>query len=532
VDALITSLGTAGQANRRWLIGTLAAALIAVTSALPAPASASVAGSRSAVAPPAWHDCGDGFDCATTPVPLDYDQPTGRTIELAIIRLPATDQARRIGSLFVNPGGPGNSGVGFVRENARDAYPAEVRARFDIVGMDPRGVAASTPVQCFADEAERQQFMAGYILVPITQAERAVAAAKSAELARRCQARMGWLLPHLSTANVARDLDRLRQAVGDRRLSYVGYSYGTYLGATYANLFPDKVRALALDGNTDPPAYVSGPRPSVPFVRVNAHLATAETLDQFFKLCAAAGTGCDFAAGGDPRSKFAVLAQRLRDNPVTVPGFGRVGYAELVDFTINGLYRADQWTATAATLEQLFAISDPAAGARVVRPPAVTPMPAQASNAEPYNNVLESLFASVCVDTASPADPAVYAGLAAQADRTAPYAGAYWTYLALPCSSWPARDADRYTGPWRVRTANPALVLNNRYDPATGHRNAIRMTELLSGSRLVTNEGWGHTVRETRSLCSNDILARYLIDRALPPGGATCHPGIVPFAAG
>lgn len=521
-----TTAYTSRSGRRRRLLGSLAAALIVLTLA---PAGTAAAGGEFKPDVPqlTWQSCGDGFDCATARVPLDYDTPAGRTIELALIRLPATDQTRRIGSLFVNPGGPGNSGVEFVRTAARTAYPADVRARFDIVGMDPRGVAASTPVRCFASETDRQQFMSQYILIPTSRAELAAAADKATDLARRCHARMGWLLPHLSTANVARDLDLLRKAVGDAKLNYVGYSYGTYLGATYANLFPDKVRALALDGNTDPPAYASGSRTSIPFVRVGAHLAAAETLDQFFRLCAQAGPRCDFAAGGDPRTRFATLAQRLRDNPVTVPGFGRVGYAELVDFTVNALYNADGWAAGASVLQQLYAMTDPAGTTDAEPRMSATPAPT-----EPYNNVLESLFASVCSDTSSPHDPLAYSDLAARADRRAPYVGAYWTYLALPCSVWPAQDHDRYTGPWQARTANPALVLNNRFDPATRHRNAIRMSELLSGSRLVTNEGWGHTVRETESACADGILAGYLIDRTLPARGATCQPGIVPFAAG
>jgi pimeloyl-ACP methyl ester carboxylesterase len=511
----------APRAARR-LLGFLTAALVALTLAPAGSAAAAPGEARLTVPHLVWRDCGDGFECTTARVPLDYDERAGRTIELALTRLPATDRAGRIGSLFVNPGGPGNSGVEFVRGAARTAYPADVRARFDIVGMDPRGVGASTPVRCFAGETERMQFMSDYIVIPAGPGELALAAAKSAELAQRCHARMGWLLPHLSTADVARDLDLLRQAVGDPQLSYVGYSYGTYLAATYANLFPTKVRALALDGNTDPPAYVSGPRASVPFIRADAHLASDETLDQFFALCAQAGPRCDFAAGGDPQAKFATLARRLRDNPVTVPGFGRVGYAELVDFTLNEtLYRATDWAAGAAVLQQLYVMTDPADASMVTAP----------APGEPYNNVLEALWANVCVDTRNPTDPMAYADLAARADRRAPYVGAYWTYLTLPCSVWPAHAGDRYTGPWRVRTAHPALILNNRFDPATRHDNAIRMTELLPGSRLVTNEGWGHTVRETRSTCADSILARYLIDGTLPQRGATCRPGIVPFAA-
>ena len=512
--------------KRRRFLSCLTAALVTLT--LASAGAASAAGGEVGPDVPrlAWQDCGDGFECTTARVPLDYDQPAGRTIELALTRLPATDRAGRIGSLFVNPGGPGNSGVQFVRAAARTAYPAAVRARFDIVGMDPRGVGASTAVRCFASEAERQQFMSDYIVIPINPVEEAFAAGKATELAQRCHARVGWLLPHLSTANVARDLDLLRRAVGDPKLSYVGYSYGTYLAATYANLFPSKVRALALDGNTNPPAYANGSPESVPFVRADAHLAADATLDQFFVLCAQAGPRCDFAAGGDPRAKFADLAQRLRENPVMVPGFGRVGYAELVDFTLNDvLYHAADWAAGAALLQQLYLMTEPATVAGDQGTAATTGAPA-----EPYDNVLEALWANVCVDTRNPTDPMAYGDLAARADRRAPYVGAYWTYVTLPCSVWPARDTDRYTGPWQVRTANPALVLNNRFDPATRLKNAIRMTELLLGSRVVTNEGWGHTVRDTRSTCADDILAGYLIDKTLPKRGATCQPGIVPFA--
>jgi pimeloyl-ACP methyl ester carboxylesterase len=515
-----------GLLSRRRLVACLAALAALLTSA-PAVAAPSTGGGAATHVPLlAWKDCGDGFDCATARVPLDYDKSNGTTIELALIRLPATDPARRIGSLFVNPGGPGNSGVEFVRAAARPTYSAGVRARFDIIGMDPRGVAASTPVRCFASDLERQQFFADYNVLPIDRAELVAATDKVTDLARRCQARVGWLLPHLSTANVARDLDLLRRAVGDAKLSYVGYSYGTYLGATYANLFPDKVRVLALDGNTDPPAYTIGPRLSVPFVRANAHLAASETLQQFFTLCEAAGQRCAFADGGAPRTKFATLAQRLRANPLTLPDGLRVGYAELVDGTLQVLYRAADWADGAATLQQLYEATSPSVRSPSA-PAAITP-----SANPPYTNVQEAFFASVCGETRNPDDPFAYAGVAARADLDAPYVGAFWTYISLPCAVWPARDADRYIGPWRVRTAHPALVLNNRYDPATGHRNALRMVELLPGSRLVTVEGWGHTARDTSSACADRILSNYLVDRTLPPRGTTCQPGIVPFGSG
>ena len=493
--------------------------IVAALALLLAPAAAAAAASGRPAPRLAWEDCGDGFECATARVPLDYDRPAGRTIELALTRLPATDRARRIGALFVNPGGPGNSAVEYVRATG---FPADVRARFDIVGMDPRGVGASTPVRCFADADAQQAFFADYNVLPVGRAELAAAARKAADFGARCQARAGWLLPHLSTANVARDLDLMRAAVGDRALSYVGYSYGTYLGATYANLFPGKVRVLALDANTDARTYAGGPRDTVPFGRVNAPLASGETLDQFFSLCAAAGPRCAFTAEGNPRTAYSTLVQRLRANPFPLPDGSHVGYAELVDFTLSGLYNPAGWAAAAATLQQLYEATSGGGGAKT----AMT----TAGPTDGYVNVREALFASVCGETRNPTNPFAYADIAARADRQAPYVGAFWTYLTLPCAAWPAHDADRYTGPWRVRTANPALVLNTRYDPATRLGNAVRMTDLLPGSRLVTVEGWGHTARDTHSPCADAILTRYLVDRALPARDTTCQPGVVPFA--
>jgi pimeloyl-ACP methyl ester carboxylesterase len=281
-------------------------------------------------------------------------------IQLALIRLPASDAAHRIGSLFVNPGGPGNSGVQFVRDAARSAYPQGIRARFDIVGMDPRGVAASTPVHCFASGPEQQQFFADYNVLPIDRTELAAAVAKVTD-GRSLPGTSGLATSHLSTANVGGMMRKLREAVGDRKLNYIGYSYGTYLGATYANLFPDNVRALALDGNTLPPDYPVGPRHSVPFVRVNSPIAASETLEQFFALCAKAGTRCAFADGGNPGSKFATLARRLRANALRLPDGQRVGYAELVDFTLQKLYHASDWAGLADTLQQLYVVTSPGA---------------------------------------------------------------------------------------------------------------------------------------------------------------------------
>src|SRR5690349_21028896 len=228
-----------------------AAALLA--SGVPAVAAPTAASTTAAVPQLAWASCGDdpalaAFECATATVPTDHDEPDGATTTLALTRLPATDPANRIGSLFTNPGGPGGSGVDFVQSAGEFAWTPEVRARFDVIGFDPRGVGASDPTTCFPTQAREAAFLARQkVSFPYKAWQENRFTLQSAKLGASCTATSGDRLAHMSTANVARDMDLLRQAVGDEQLSYVGYSYGTHLGATYAKLFPGKVRALVLD---------------------------------------------------------------------------------------------------------------------------------------------------------------------------------------------------------------------------------------------------------------------------------------------
>lgn len=483
-----------------------------------------------------WKGCGGGFQCATARVPLDYDSPRGKSISLALIRLPASDPAKRIGSLFTNPGGPGGSGVGFIRGSARQLITPAVRARFDIIGFDPRGVGGSTPVRCFSSAAEQMKVLGQILTFPTTAAAERRYVALSKRYAASCEAHAGELLRHVSTANVARDMDLLRQAVGDKLLTYSGVSYGTYLGATYANLFPSHVRALALDGMVDAPAYASGPSPSTTFVRQHSEIGSSATLNQFFTLCNQAGpAGCAFAAGGDPRAKFATLAARLRRTPLIDPSGVSIGYAELVVYTVQSLYFAGGWAPLAKVLQQIYALTRPAdltaAAGALEELARSTPLPQThlPSAATAYNNSRDAQLASICGESTNPRDPAAYAAIAAAADRRAPYVGSYWSYIALPCAFWQAKDPDRYMGPWSVRTATPPLLFTTRYDPATPYQNAGTMQRLLTGSRVVTVNGWGHTALLTFSPCAAGYLERYLINRTLPVPGVQCPTGVVPF---
>jgi pimeloyl-ACP methyl ester carboxylesterase len=219
----------------------------------------------------AWMACAKtaqkGFDCATARVPLDHDRPAGRQIRLAVIRRAATDSANRIGSIFFNPAGPGGAGTEEL-PNWYRLFPATLRARFDLVSWDPRGVGASTAVQCFRSDRREARFLGpAAAAFPQGRAERRVWTRTYRAFGRRCARRDGALLRHVSTEDSARDLDLLRQAVGSPQLNYLGVSYGTLLGATYANVFPAAVGALVLDGNVDPVAW-SRPGPA-------GHLATS-----------------------------------------------------------------------------------------------------------------------------------------------------------------------------------------------------------------------------------------------------------------
>jgi pimeloyl-ACP methyl ester carboxylesterase len=231
-----------------------------------------------------WVSCADAakFECATVDAPLDYHQPRGETIKLALIRRPAQGPGTRLGSLFVNPGGPGVAGTSALPAFFdHDLVPTELVERFDIVSWDPRGVGHSSPVQCFDPEQEKEFFRnlpAGF---PVGPGEEATWIGLWKAFAAVCGGRVGKLLEHISTTDSARDLDLLRSAVRDPKLSYIGNSYGTLIGATYANLFPGNVRALVLDGNLDPVKWFeepSGQPPLSTFIRTESDIASGETL--------------------------------------------------------------------------------------------------------------------------------------------------------------------------------------------------------------------------------------------------------------
>ncbi len=484
-----------------------------------------------------WSDCDSGFSCATARVPLDYTQPAGRAIELSVIKLPATDPAHRIGTLFVNFGGPGRSGVARLRERAHWPwlFSDALRARFDLVSWDTRGVANSAPVHCFPDATAQQLFFAAYPPMPGTPAAEAPFFAAAKTLADGCAQRAGDLLPHLSTENTARDLDLLRRAVGDDKLSFHGISYGTYLGALYANMFPGRVRGLVLDGSMDFRGNALGvddaaaDRPID--TRQDVATGIAGTFDAMLDACVAAGPECAFSEG-DPRAKWQLVLEHVQREPISWDG-QRYDYGTVVA-AAGQLSNPSGWPILAATLQHLYDLRETpylptdalAESAVLVRELADVgtggPEWLGGTGANTYDdNYTEAFHAVQCADSRVPRDERRYSALALTEDQRVPVFGRLGVLDALTCAYWPQAAVRPYTGPWNRKTA-PILIINSRNDPATPLAGAAAGAAELADAHLLVGEGAGHSSMYVHSTCSEAAKREFLTAGTLPAVGATC----------
>jgi pimeloyl-ACP methyl ester carboxylesterase len=491
--------------------------------------------------PLAWGSCpvsvaAAPFQCATAPAPLNYAHPGGARIKLSLIRLPAADPKARIGSLFVNFGGPGGTGVSILPARADTVFSAAIRDHFDLVSWDPRGTGSSTAVRCFATQQDDDSYFASVPYFPYPAASDASFWSLNAQLGRDCKQRAAALLPHMSSQDTARDLDLLRQDVGEAKLNYVGFSYGTVIGAVYANLFPARVRAMVLDGSLDFRGNATGNAPGaaqrLPVdVRNGVDVAGQDVLGRFLSLCAQAGsTSCAFAAGGDLTAKWRTLLARSRANPIHYAG-GTYSYPTLVAISYYNLYKpiAD-WPALGMLLQGLYAASSGTAQAMT---PAIRQQVARAvADAQqmyPVNNSNEGYYITQCADIEAPTRESVYDNLAAAEDARVPGFGRLATYDMTPCGSWPALHTDAYDGPWNG-SRTTILVINSRHDPATPYPGAAQGARELGNARLLTVSGDGHTSEYSEpSACRDAARDAYLITLQLPPAGTVCPVDQLPW---
>ena len=519
----------------RGALATIVAAALSVSLLAPPAHAAPSASPAAAAGVPPWSECRDGFQCAEVPAPLDYGDPEGEQIGISVIRLPAGDPGQRIGSLMLNPGGPGGSGVEFVRAVAK-SLPLELQARFDIVGFDPRGINFSTPLRCFDTFDEALATLPPFPF-PVTPAEERALRTSDDQLAAACAEHGGAILDHMSTADVARDMDLLRAAFGDEKLNYLGFSYGSMLGQNYANLFPSRVGALVIDGVLDPIAWTTGYGQDGETTPVGTRLGSADgaqdTLDEFFRLCDAAGPDCALAP--DSSARFAAMAEQLLKHPATItdPVTGEtftVTYNDLIAVALGAMYAPFVWSDFAfllADLEQQ--LSPEVLGQRlaVIR----TELGLAAAPQEEYPNFVEGFLGVLCSDSINPRSFQAWQSAADAADATFGYFGRLWNWTGSACRSWPATAGeDRHLGPWTAATSAPVLIVGNLFDPATPYHGAVAASELLPNSVLLTYGGWGHTAYGSAgNFCVNTHVTDYLLTGQLPEAGTVCEPEGSPF---
>ncbi len=449
-----------------------------------------------------WEPCfGGSAECAALEVPLDDTVPDGPTIDVALSRVPARDPERRIGSLLVNPGGPGAPGADFAASIA-GVLPEELQDRFDIVGFDPRGTGDTIPVAC-SDELDP---LYATDWDPDTDEERAALEAANRDFVASCVRESGDVLPYVSSERTVRDMDRIRAALGDERLTYLGFSYGSYLGARYAEAFPDRVRALVLDGAVDPALDATA-------LQVQQSRGFERSLELFLADCAETGD-CAFADGREPAKAYDRLRAAIDEAPVDAAD-GRVLNQTLFDIGVsNLLYSGEEgWS----TLDAALAAAADGDGAELVQ------------WADDYTgrqgdgtyDTLQAAFSAIgCVDGPSVGDAATLREIEAAAEEVAPRVGASIVNNSMACAFWPIAAAP--PAPVSAPDAPPILVLGTRDDPATPVAWARNLAEQLESSALVTVGGSRHTSFAVGNECVDRIVVRYLIDEQTPRRTKRC----------
>jgi pimeloyl-ACP methyl ester carboxylesterase len=447
------------------------------------------------------------FSCGRLRVPLDYAHPNGQTISIGLIKIHDSEQTAKVGSLLVDPGGPGASGI-FLAFDLAGSMSDDILRHFDLVGFDPRGVGLSDPVRCLTDP-QRDQLLAANPDVR-TAAGFAQAQQLAAGFEQECVQKNGATLTHYTTVDTAKDMDRLRSALGDAQLNYLGFSYGTELGAVYAHLFPGTVRTAVLDGAVDP---------------TTLHRPIAATGDQvegfeaaFDQFAADCKQRPECQPLGDPRAAVEALARQADSHPIpsSTPGEKRVATGGTVlNATLYALYSQDAWRPLGQALiaaqhgdsADLFQLLD------------------EFTDRSPtghFGNLLDAFTVISCNDEAVREDPTDAQIKAAAADwaKRYPMFGLGGAAGLFSCQPW--AHTRQPIPPETAPTSKPILVVGNLHDPATPYPGAVDLTKALGSAVLLSWDGEGHTSYGQGSSCVDAAVNTYLISDVLPPASTTC----------
>jgi pimeloyl-ACP methyl ester carboxylesterase len=450
-----------------------------------------------------WKPCGGGDSCADIWVPLDYTAPNGQAITLKAKRQPAADPSRKVGSLFINPGGPGASGIDYLDSAPFDNAITDV---YDVIGFDPRGVGRSTPLDCLSD-SQMDAYLASDPS-PDTPAEVRQMQADWTRYTDGCVARSGPLLQHVSTVEVARDLDILRALVGDTTLHYFGGSYGTYIGATYAALFPKRVGRMVLDGAIDP---LASPRRT----ELSSARGFETALTAYLQYCVGEG-GCPLGSSvATARSKLVAFFKQLDASPLPTSSSRKLTEGLGFYGVLGALYLRSYWPyLTQALVQAAHHQGD-----------------GLLSLADSYNwrnpdgtfasSVIEILPAVNCLDHPEHESVAQFEAGVARFDKISPVFGpvaAWWPYA---CSNWPVPRIQPVPD-YSAKGAPPIVVVGTTRDPATPYQQAVNLAHELDSGVLLSRDGDGHTAYDSGNTCIRDAVDAYLADGTVPAAGTMC----------
>jgi pimeloyl-ACP methyl ester carboxylesterase len=467
-----------------------------------------------------WEACGDaGAECATVTAPRDYARPNGRTLDIAVTRVKATEPQKRIGSLFFNLGGPGVPAAIYVERFGADLF-GTLSDRFDIVGIDPRGTGDSEgAIDCKVDQEHEGAYSQPFT-TPLDLDVNQLIATDQRYIQRCLQRNDAGVLPYVSTASTARDMDRVRDALGERQLSYLGFSYGTLLGATYASLFPNRYRALVLDGALDADRYINKPLESLREQTSGFERA----LGRFLAACEGDQIACSGFGGNDPWTAFDELIEQADRQPLPTAQGRPVDGDDIRAGSVQSMYSKSAWGALGRALAQ-------AARGDGTLMRGITDRFYGRNPDGSYDPLLDRYYVISALEQRYPKSVNVY--LNAGDHSWGLFDHVFWNhgYTELAWGLWPVDPRGVFRGPFRaVRSAPPALVIGTTYDPATPYRGAVRLARDLGNARLLTMRGDGHTAYDGQPPCIDAAVDAYLEDAIVPATGTTCVQA-VPFGA-